>query len=36
MIRILDKQKSALSLPALGFSLKNLKTYQELITVPAG
>jgi len=35
-MRILDKQKSTLPLPALGFSEYNLKLYRELLQVPYG
>ncbi|ADE54332.1 GspE/PulE family protein [Coraliomargarita akajimensis] len=36
VMRILDKQKSTLPLPALGFSDDNLSMYRELITRPYG
>ena len=36
VMRILDKQKSTLPLPALGFSEENLSRYRELITRPYG
>ncbi|WP_269522269.1 GspE/PulE family protein [Coraliomargarita parva] len=36
VMRILDKQKSTLPLPALGFSEDNLKLYRELIQRPYG
>ncbi len=36
VMRILDKQKSTLPLPALGFSEDNLKIYRELIQRPYG
>lgn len=36
VMRILDKQKSTLPLPALGFSERNLKVYRELIERPYG
>ena len=36
VMRILDKQKSTLPLPALGFSEANLARYRELITRPYG
>ncbi len=36
VMRILDKQKSTLPLPALGFSQENLSIYRELITRPYG
>ena len=36
VMRILDKQKSTLPLPALGFSDENLKMYRELIRQPYG
>lgn len=36
VMRILDKQKSTLPLPALGFSEENLSRYRELITQPYG
>ncbi len=36
VMRILDKQKSTLPLPALGFSEENLGKYRELITRPYG
>lgn len=36
VMRILDKQKSTLPLPALGFSEENLSLYRELITRPYG
>ncbi|NRA27559.1 MAG: Flp pilus assembly complex ATPase component TadA [Opitutales bacterium] len=36
VMRILDKQKSTLPLPALGFSEQNLSMYRELITRPYG
>ena len=36
VMRILDKQKSTLPLPALGFSERNLKLYRELIERPYG
>jgi len=36
VMRILDKQKSTLPLPALGFSDENLSRYRELITRPYG
>jgi len=36
VMRILDKQKSTLPLPALGFSERNLKIYRELIKRPYG
>ncbi len=36
VMRILDKQKSTLPLPALGFSEPNLKLYRELIQRPYG
>lgn len=36
VMRILDKQKSTLPLPALGFSEENLSIYRELIRRPYG
>lgn len=36
VMRILDKQKSTLPLPALGFSERNLTLYRELIQRPYG
>ncbi|MEO0509398.1 MAG: GspE/PulE family protein [Verrucomicrobiota bacterium] len=36
VMRILDKQKSTLPLPALGFSERNLGIYRDLITRPYG
>lgn len=36
VMRILDKQKSTLPLPALGFSAENLGMYRELIRQPYG
>lgn len=36
VMRILDKQKSTLPLPALGFSPENLELYRELIQRPYG
>ena len=36
VMRILDKQKSTLPLPALGFSDENLQKYREVITNPYG
>ncbi|MCZ6672042.1 MAG: GspE/PulE family protein [Verrucomicrobia bacterium] len=36
VMRILDKQKSTLPLPALGFSAENLGMYRELIRRPYG
>lgn len=36
VMRILDKQKSTLPLPALGFSEENLKIYRDLIVRPYG
>ncbi len=36
VMRILDKQKSTLPLPALGFSEDNLARYREVITQPYG
>ncbi len=36
VMRILDKQKSTLPLPALGFSEENLKRYRECIRQPYG
>ena len=36
VMRILDKQKSTLPLPALGFSEENLEKYRKLITRPYG
>lgn len=36
VMRILDKQKSTLPLPALGFSEENLSRYRKLITRPYG
>lgn len=36
VMRILDKQKSTLPLPALGFSDRNLGIYRDLITRPYG
>jgi type IV pilus assembly protein PilB len=36
VMRILDKQKSTLPLPALGFSTENLNKYRELIRQPYG
>lgn len=36
VMRILDKQKSTLPLPALGFSPENLSLYRELIQRPYG
>ncbi|MGF1530260.1 MAG: GspE/PulE family protein [Puniceicoccaceae bacterium] len=36
VMRILDKQKSTLPLPALGFSVENLETYRKLIRRPYG
>ena len=36
VMRILDKQKSTLPLPALGFSERNLGLYRDLITRPYG
>ncbi|MDA0350152.1 MAG: GspE/PulE family protein [Verrucomicrobia bacterium] len=36
VMRILDKQKSTLPLPALGFSAQNLSMYRELIRQPYG
>lgn len=36
VMRILDKQKSTLPLPALGFSEDNLTIYRDLITRPYG
>ncbi len=36
VMRILDKQKSTLPLPALGFEPENLATYRDLITRPFG
>lgn len=36
VMRILDKQKSTLPLPALGFSERNLRVYRELIQRPYG
>jgi type IV pilus assembly protein PilB len=36
VMRILDKQKSTLPLPALGFSEENLKKYRECIRQPYG
>lgn len=36
VMRILDKQKSTLPLPALGFSERNLSLYRELIQRPYG
>ncbi len=36
VMRILDKQKSTLPLPALGFSEENLDRYREVITQPYG
>ncbi len=36
VMRILDKQKSTLPLPALGFSLENLTKYRECIRQPYG
>jgi type IV pilus assembly protein PilB len=36
VMRILDKQKSTLPLPALGFSAENLSIYRELIRRPYG
>lgn len=36
VMRILDKQKSTLPLPALGFSEQNLEMYRELIQRPYG
>ena len=36
VMRILDKQKSTLPLPALGFSDENLEMYRELIQRPYG
>jgi type IV pilus assembly protein PilB len=36
VMRLLDKQKSTLPLPALGFSEENLSMYRDLITRPYG
>ncbi|MEN9661888.1 MAG: hypothetical protein RL324_837 [Verrucomicrobiota bacterium] len=36
VMRILDKQKSTLPLPSLGFSEENLKRYREVIRQPYG
>ncbi|MEX0326368.1 MAG: GspE/PulE family protein [Puniceicoccaceae bacterium] len=36
VMRLLDKQKSTLPLPALGFSESNLEMYRDLITRPYG
>ncbi|MBK1875396.1 GspE/PulE family protein [Pelagicoccus mobilis] len=36
VMRILDKQKSTLPMPALGFSDENLNRYREVITQPYG
>lgn len=36
VMRILDKQKSTLPLPALGFSERNLGIYRDLIRMPYG
>ena len=36
VMRIIDKKKSTLPLPALGFSPENLKLYRELIKQPYG
>jgi type IV pilus assembly protein PilB len=36
VMRLLDKQKSTLPLPALGFSEQNLELYRSLITRPYG
>ncbi|MFP4157771.1 MAG: GspE/PulE family protein [Opitutales bacterium] len=36
VMRILDKQKSTLPLPALGFSERNLALYRDLIKLPYG
>ena len=36
VMRILDKQKSTLPLPALGFSEENLKRYRECVRMPYG
>lgn len=36
VMRILDKQKSTLPMPALGFSEENLSRYREVITQPYG
>lgn len=36
VMRILDKQKSTMPLPALGFAEENLERYREVITQPYG